>query len=690
MSAPGGVNLRLCITARGPAAHAQAKVSNNTFVYTVGNSRVELIDVRFLDNGHNFGTFNPSVNRYEPNGRYYRLENAGIDLAPFRRRLNRARAANQLAIQLSFRVRYYRFHHLVVKQMAYDVNDGHNFADPADGGANDVLASTTRVATHVNPSDTQWTVTFLASHRSWNNVTVALTQATVHDNTTMALTVQLDLPNSGLGGAVQQRILQALIAADWSRWYDELGQPAATRAVDDNWKGNVREYMCRYVSLQRGAGLIDHARTLAQTAATNAIANGAWDDTRRQREVVLAARNEIDRFLITSNPWGQSTNVGNYPVACHVILAALYSRFDATPVALLRNLRRAGPLNYREKIHMTAQVGMGNCGEHSQVTFRCFEALMTNHLPSRTLMRVAVRSGYANIDHAFVVGGEPPVEVIDAVVRTDHHGAHKRRNDRADVWDAKPAVAAGPGTAGRVGWICDPYLAVNEIAETLGGPNGLRSRTRQWLGWDNEIYPVPVPAIATRQDAHASNNTHVHIKGFCDQDATIAGIVPASGPEAGNTPVTISGSHFEAAIETKIGSQLLPGATVVHSRQITGNTRPHAAGARDVKVKNPGDGTVRRVGGFTYVAPPTVNGVAPTHGPAAGNTPVTVAGAGFVDGCHVYFHTNAYAATNVVVAGDGNSLTCNTPAHAAGAVAVKVVNPDTQENERANAYTYDA
>lgn len=79
--------------------------------------------------------------------------------------------------------------------------------------------------------------------------------------------------------------------------------------------------------------------------------------------------------------------------------------------------------------------------------------------------------------------------------------------------------------------------------------------------------------------------------------------------------------------------------------------------------------------------------VAPSTGSPYGGDAVALTGAGFVVGATVEF--DGVAATDVVVA-SGSSITCKTPAHAAGLVDVVVVLPSNQTLRLNNAFTYDA
>src|SRR5205085_3895571 len=72
---------------------------------------------------------------------------------------------------------------------------------------------------------------------------------------------------------------------------------------------------------------------------------------------------------------------------------------------------------------------------------------------------------------------------------------------------------------------------------------------------------------------------------------------------------------------------------------------------------------------------PSVSSIAPSSGPTAGGTSVTITGANFVSGATVQI--GGAAATSVVFS-NSTTITATTPAHAAGAVDVAVTNPDGQ------------
>ena len=84
-----------------------------------------------------------------------------------------------------------------------------------------------------------------------------------------------------------------------------------------------------------------------------------------------------------------------------------------------------------------------------------------------------------------------------------------------------------------------------------------------------------------------------------------------------------------------------------------------------------------------YYAPSVVS-ILPVSGPEAGGTAVAITGQYFRTGALVYF--DAAPATGIVIA-SAESITCVTPA-GTGAVDVKVVNPDLQEDSLVGGFTY--
>lgn len=170
---------------------------------------------------------------------------------------------------------------------------------------------------------------------------------------------------------------------------------------------------------------------------------------------------------------------------------------------------------------------------------------------------------------------------------------------------------------------------------------------------------------------------------------TVAAVTPALGATSGGLGITITGTGFTSGATVSIGGNAATSVAVVSATSITATTPARAAGAADIVVTNPDGQGGRLAGGFTYnapvVPPPSIAAVAPTSGPEAGGTVVSITGAGFASGATVSFGTAAATAVNVTGAG---ALTATAPARSAGSVDVVVANPDGQTARVTSVFTY--
>ena len=80
---------------------------------------------------------------------------------------------------------------------------------------------------------------------------------------------------------------------------------------------------------------------------------------------------------------------------------------------------------------------------------------------------------------------------------------------------------------------------------------------------------------------------------------TVTAITPNTGPPAGGTAVTITGTDFTGATAVTIGGIAVTSFTVVNSTTLTTTTPAHAAGKVDVAVTTP-SGTATGAGLYTY------------------------------------------------------------------------------------------
>jgi hypothetical protein len=174
---------------------------------------------------------------------------------------------------------------------------------------------------------------------------------------------------------------------------------------------------------------------------------------------------------------------------------------------------------------------------------------------------------------------------------------------------------------------------------------------------------------------------------------TVTGVSPASGPVAGGTSITVTGTGFVvgATVNLLHDADVHPasGVAITSSTTLTATVPAHPAGVLGVVVAIPGGASATLANAYTYVQDPstpvTVTSVTPSSGLVTGGTSVTIAGSGFAVGPTVTF--GGTAATGVAVTSTG-SLTATVPAHAPGAVDVVVTNPGGPSGTLANGYTF--
>lgn len=149
---------------------------------------------------------------------------------------------------------------------------------------------------------------------------------------------------------------------------------------------------------------------------------------------------------------------------------------------------------------------------------------------------------------------------------------------------------------------------------------------------------------------------------------TITNVSPTSGTTLGGTTVTITGTGFTGATAVTFGGTAATSFTVDSDTQVTATTPAHAAGAVDVAVTAPG-GTATSAGAYTYVVPPpTITGLSPYWGPAAGGITVTITGLNLSSPISVTF--GGVAAT--ITGSSDTSITVTLPPHPLGSVDVVV------------------
>jgi formylglycine-generating enzyme required for sulfatase activity len=166
---------------------------------------------------------------------------------------------------------------------------------------------------------------------------------------------------------------------------------------------------------------------------------------------------------------------------------------------------------------------------------------------------------------------------------------------------------------------------------------------------------------------------------------TIALVSPSSGPLAGGTAITITGTNLAGTSSVTIDGVAATSVVILNDTTVTAVTPGGTAGPKTVSLTTQ-DGVANRTNGFTYqlYGTPTISSVSPTSGPLEGGTEITIRGTHLTGTTSV--RVGGAVATEVVVAND-TMVTALTPASTPGAKTVSVTNPDGTAN-LTNGFTY--
>jgi hypothetical protein len=198
-----------------------------------------------------------------------------------------------------------------------------------------------------------------------------------------------------------------------------------------------------------------------------------------------------------------------------------------------------------------------------------------------------------------------------------------------------------------------------------------------------KVVVVSATKITATTPAHAAGTVNVQVFTAAGSNAlsstdyyaygapTVTALSSHSGPSAGGTVLTVTGTGFVAGDTVRFGAVAGTGVTVLSTTQLRVTAPAGPAGSTaNVTVTSPaGTSATSPADAYSYMPLPTVSAVGPRAGSTAGGTSITITGSHFVAPATV--HVGGLSATQVVVVSP-TQITAKTPAHAAGAVNVQV------------------
>ncbi len=225
---------------------------------------------------------------------------------------------------------------------------------------------------------------------------------------------------------------------------------------------------------------------------------------------------------------------------------------------------------------------------------------------------------YVSQGQAVALSGDGNTLAVGGYADNDSFGATWVFTRSADTWSQQGSKLVGSGTSSADGFVYQGQsVALSSAGSTLvvGAP------------YDNDTVGTGAAWVFA-------------------QPPTVTAISPSSGPAAGGTLVTITGTGFTGATEVAFGSTAATSFTVNSATSITA-AAPAGAGTVDVTVTAAGVASAASAADqFTYL-PPAVSSISPSSGPALGGTVVTIGGTNFTGATAVHFGVNAAASFTV-------------------------------------------
>lgn len=196
------------------------------------------------------------------------------------------------------------------------------------------------------------------------------------------------------------------------------------------------------------------------------------------------------------------------------------------------------------------------------------------------------------------------------------------------------------------------------------------------------IFVCCIPSFGTKPSGNRGG-------GNSTSPLVISSVGPSSGPVAGGTTVTITGTGFWHSTSVAFGGVAAPTVIFLSPTELQAVTPAHPSGTVNVTLAGRHNQSATLAGGFTYTAAASsavsLSGISPSQGPTTGGTAVTLTGTGFQTGATVAF--GSVQSTAVTVA-SSTQINAMSPPENTGTVSITVAGSNSQSASLPSAFTY--
>ena len=222
-------------------------------------------------------------------------------------------------------------------------------------------------------------------------------------------------------------------------------------------------------------------------------------------------------------------------------------------------------------------------------------------------------------------------------------------------------------------WYSPNYYAASPMTDPPGAASG-SSRVLRGGSWDYNTAGVRASLRVSSLTPDATSSQYGFRVARVPSGPAVPAITsvsPNTGPTAGGTALTITGTNLTGTNSVTIGGTNATSVVVVNATTVTAVTPAGTSGAKTVSLTTP-SGTPSLPNGFTYGFSPSISSVTPNVGPTAGGTAITIAGTNLTGTLSVTIGGTAATSVSVV---NASMVTAVTPAGTLGAKAVSLTTP---------------